>query len=108
AVVSRPMAGDAVFIADQAGLVRMPVDGTPTRVVGGADRDYGTPARPVAFDGEVYAAWLRGDGGVLWRSGSETGELTLDYGDLTLGDERRPVLSDNGSVLILNETRSGW
>lgn len=108
--VSRPAAsGDAVYLADEAGLVRVPADGSdPERVLGGAGREYGTPARPVEFGGHVYAGWLRADGGVLWESGTDTGEISLDFGGQTLGDERRPVFTANGSAMILNETRSGW
>lgn len=101
-------AGDAAYIADATGLVRVPVDDSdPERIVGGdADRDFGTPARPVVVDGEVYAGWLSADGGVLWRTGS--GEVALSFANQTLGDERRPVFVTSGSTMILNETRSGW
>src|SRR5690606_15982446 len=58
---------DALYLADEAGLVRLGADGAaPTRVVGGQARDFGTPARPTHFGGQTYAAWLRADGGVLW------------------------------------------
>ncbi|WP_417563779.1 Ig-like domain-containing protein [Microbacterium sp.] len=107
--------GDAAWIADDTGLVRLPANGgAPQRTVGGSTRDLGTPAAPVVDDGVVYAAWLGTDGGTLWRS--DSGERVLDYGTdkagqagpPTLADERRPVFAGTGSSLILNETRSGW
>jgi len=101
--------GDAAWIADDTGLVKVPVDGSdPERVVGGSGstRDLGTPARPVVDGGVVFAAWVGTDSGTLWRS--DDGEHALDFGDKTLGDDRRPVFTGTGSALILNETRSGW
>jgi len=98
---------DALYLADEAGLVRLGADGAaPTRVVGGQARDFGTPARPTHFGGQTYAAWLRADGGVLWRS--EAGEVALDFAGQSLGDERRPVFAATDAAMILNETRSGW
>ncbi|HET8926593.1 MAG TPA: Ig-like domain-containing protein, partial [Microbacterium sp.] len=109
AVARASARADALYLADEAGLVRVGADGSaPTRVLGGEARAFGTPARPVLFDGEVYAAWLRADGGVLWRSGSDAGEVALDFAGQTLGDERRPVFTATESAMILNETRSGW
>ncbi len=111
-VVGEPDArGADVYLADETGLVRVPVDGSGMDVeVGGtAGAVLGTPAEPVNHDGETFAAWLpQGEtGGVLWRSGSaET--VPLDYGGEAMPDERRPVFVAGGSTLILNETRSGW
>lgn len=102
-------AGDAAYIADEVGLVRLPVDGSaPVRLVGGKARDYGTPARPVVQAGQVFAAWLRADGGTLWRSGSGEGETALDYAGRSLADDRRPVFVGSGGAMILNDTKSGW
>lgn len=99
--------GDAAWIADDTGLVKLSADGAaPERTVGGASRDLGTPARPVVDKGVVFAAWLGTDAGTLWRS--DDGEHQLDFGGATLGDDRRPVFSGTGTALILNETRSGW
>lgn len=99
--------GDAAYIADEAGLIALPVDGTvPERVVGGEAREFGTPAVPTSADGQVFAAWLRADAGVLWRSGA--GETVIEYGGRTLGEERRPVFSASSGAMILNETRTGW
>ncbi|KRA25627.1 hypothetical protein ASD65_15285 [Microbacterium sp. Root61] len=99
--------GDAAYLADEAGLVELPVDGSPARrVVGGQGREFGTPARPTLFRGELYAAWLGPDGGTLWSA--TDGERPLDYGSSTLGDERRPVFVASSASMILNETRSGW
>ncbi|MEV4687183.1 Ig-like domain-containing protein [Microbacterium sp. LWH3-1.2] len=110
-VVGAPDAsGTAVYLADDTGLVRVPADGSAmeTPVGGGAETVLGTPAQPVAHDGETYAAWLgQGDaGGLLWRSGGTT--ATLDYGDRTIGDQPRPAFVASDSAVILNDTRSGW
>ena len=99
--------GDAAWVADQTGLVRLPVDGSaPSRAVGGGSVDRGEPARPLVRDGIVYAAWLGASGGTLWRS--DTGDRDLPYGGKSLADDRRPVFVSAGSSVILNETRSGW
>jgi hypothetical protein len=98
---------DAAWIADDAGLVRLPTGGAhPSRAVGGGDRDLGTPARPIVFDGVVHAAWLGRTSGTLWRS--DRGESELSYGGSSLSDERRPVFTASAASLILNDTRSGW
>ncbi len=102
--------GDAVFVAGETALVRIPADGSETRrIVGNGTTALGTPAKPVVHDGVVYAAWLpAGSGeGVLWDSRSEE-QIALDYGTGTLGDQRRPVFVAGESAVILNETRSGW
>lgn len=108
AVLAKPMAeGDETYLADEGGLVRIPVSGEATeRVLGGPDSDEGFPARPSAFEGVVYAAWLGGESGTLWRSGR--GETPLDYGDSRLDDTRRASFVASGSTMILNETRTGW
>ncbi|UUT35922.1 Ig-like domain-containing protein [Microbacterium elymi] len=99
--------GDAAWLADDTGLVRLPADGSaPERVVGGSTRDLGTPARPVVDDGVVFAAWLGADGGTAWNS--DAGQSDLDYADKSLADERRPVFTGTGAGLIINDTRSGW
>ena len=102
--------GDAVYVADDSVLVRVPIDGSePTVVPGTGGAGLGTPARPVARDGVVYAAWLpQGDGpGTLWNS--ETGAFEqLDYGGQSLEGERRPVFVRGAGGMILNETRTGW
>ncbi|MGC5224343.1 Ig-like domain-containing protein [Micromonospora sp. DT81.3] len=106
--LSQPVAvGEAVYIADDVGMLRVPLDGGDVeRVAGGEVRTFGQPARPLILEGEVYGAWLGQDAGVLWRSGG--GESTLDYGGQQLQDPRRPVFTVSGSTAILNETRSGW
>jgi len=110
-VVGAPVAsGDAVFLADETALVRVPADGSEIEKVFGDEdgRVIGTPAQPIVHDGEVFAAWLpQGQGdGVLWRSGSTF--VPLPYGGEELPDERRPVFVANESAVILNETLSGW
>lgn len=109
-VVAEPDAGGtAVFLADETALVRVAADATGTEtVMGGEGTVLGTPAQPIVHDGEVFAAWLpAGDGGgALWTS--HAGLTTLEYGDESLGDQRRPVFVEGDSAVILNETRTGW
>ncbi|GAA3906539.1 Ig-like domain-containing protein [Microbacterium invictum] len=108
-VLSRPAPqSGSVYLADETGLVRVPVDGDPAEpAFGDATTPRGTPARPVLRGERVYAAWLpEGEGpGTLWDS--ETAR-PLDYGGLTLPAQRRPTLVDTGDALILNDARSGW
>lgn len=107
--VSRAVAGDAVYLADESGLVRLDVaDGTAERVFGDSTTSRGTPARPVVDGETVSAAWLpEGAGpGTLWTSTG--GDVTLDYGGLTLPAQRRPTFVAAGDSLVLNDARSGW
>ncbi|MEU1971664.1 Ig-like domain-containing protein [Microbacterium sp. NPDC019599] len=99
--------GDAVYLATETGLIRVPVDGSEvTNPVGTGVQ--GTPARPIVRDGEVFAAWLpQGESeGLLWSSSN--GPKALGYGAGSLGDDRRPQLIASDEAVILNETRSGW
>jgi hypothetical protein len=110
-VVGTPDArGSSVYLADDATLVRVPVDGSDMQVEvgGGTGAVVGTPAQPVTRDGVTYAAWLgEGEtGGLLWRSGE--GTVPLEYDGQSMGDARRPVFVASDSAVILNETRSGW
>lgn len=109
-VVGRPdPQADAVYLADEVGLVRVPVDGSDIAMAFGTGSTVlGTPAQPIVRDGQVYAAWLgQGDaGGVLWTP--RGGPVSLDYGPGTLGEQRRPAFVGGGGGVILNETRSGW
>jgi hypothetical protein len=110
-VVGAPDAtGRDIYLADDTSLVRVPVDGADLDIeVGtGTGTVLGTPAQPIAHDGEVYAAWLpQGDtDGLLWRSSGDP--VALEYGGQTMPDQRRPVFVASDSAVILNETRSGW
>ena len=101
--------GTAVYLADETSLVRVPVDGSEvTTEVGDGAGVLGTPARPTAHDGEVFAAWLpQGtQDGVLWSSSG--GRSVLDYGEGALPDQRRPTFVASDDAMILNETRTGW
>ena len=101
--------GDAVYLADESGLVRVPTtDAAAERVFGDRTTSRGTPARPVVRGGVVYAAWLsEGAGpGTLWTSAG--GDVRLDYAGATLPSQRRPTFTDAGDGLVLNDTRSGW
>ena len=103
--------GDAALIADEFGLVSVKTaDGTAQRVFGSQGIGLGEPAAAMEIPGSgvLVAAWLpAGLGpGTLWRSDGTSTEL--DYGGLSLGDQRTPQLRSNGSRLILNESRSGW
>ncbi|MBF4561385.1 hypothetical protein ITJ43_04480 [Microbacterium sp. VKM Ac-2870] len=101
--------GDAVYVADDTGLVRIPVSGAGAeRVFGDSTTSRGTPARPLVRDGVVHAAWL-GEGtrgGTLWTSAG--GDVPLDYAGQGLASQRRPVFVDAGDSLVLNDARSGW
>ena len=106
--VDPPARGRDIYLADDEGMLSIPLDGGPIeREVGGEARSFGQPARPVIVGGEVYGAWLREDVGVLWDSAGG-GEVPLQYAAGTLAEARRPVFRVSGSTVILNETRSGW
>lgn len=101
--------GNAVYLADGSGLVRVPTgDAQPERVFGDRTTARGTPARPVERSGDVHAAWLpEGPGpGTLWDSTG--GDVSLDYAGESLPTQRRPVFVDAGDDLVLNDARSGW
>lgn len=99
--------GDATYLADEFGLIRLPLgDEQAKRVTGQVDRERGAPARPTAFKGVMYAAWFGTDEGTLWRAGDP--EVSLSYAGKTLDDVRVPQFAASGSQMILNETRSGW
>ncbi|MGB4779358.1 Ig-like domain-containing protein, partial [Microbacterium sp.] len=115
--VSNAAPGDAVYLADETGLVRVTVaEARAERIFGDSTTARGAPARPLVRgdardDGRgegVSAAWLpEGAGpGTLWTSTS--GDVSLDYGGLALPAQRRPVLVEAGDGLILNDARSGW
>ena len=108
-VLSRPAPdGDAVYLADEATLVRVPTgDSSAELAFGDGITQRGTPARPVLRGETVYAAWLpEGEGpGTLWDSQTAR---ALDYGGQALPAQRRPLLIDTGDALILNDARSGW
>ena len=110
AVLQRPSAtADDVLIADPNGLVAFALVGGAQRVlVKNSGRVLGAPAAPTAFQGERYAAWLpaSGSGGTLFRE--STGESTLNYGSGRLTTPALPVFRSNGSLMILNDTQSGW
>ncbi|MBA8816911.1 hypothetical protein FHX48_002004 [Microbacterium halimionae] len=100
---------DAVYLADETMLVRVPADGSDiSTAVGGGSAVLGSPAAPIVRDGVVYAAWVAGEtgGGVLWTS--DGGQVALDYNGESLGDVRRPVFVATDEAVILNEMRSGW
>ena len=44
--------------------------------------------------------------GTLWSSSE--GDVTLDFAGLSLPAQRRPVFTDAGDELVLNDARSGW
>ncbi|WP_062210435.1 Ig-like domain-containing protein [Demequina oxidasica] len=115
AILQRPSgAADAVYIADEYGIVSVPLDGSGAeRVYGSTDLALGEPAAPTENDDVMVGAWLpAGPGpGRLWDSDGKATDL--DYGDSdngggALGENRSLVLRSNGSRLIVNETRTGW
>lgn len=101
-VLQQPSArGNAVWIASNAGLVRVPLDGgKATRPVTAA----ATPAAPITVAGCTYAAW---SDGTAWRtcgSGSASGERST-LKEVPSG----AVLAfrANGDRVVLNDGRSG-
>ncbi|MFT4137113.1 Ig-like domain-containing protein [Microbacterium sp.] len=100
---------DAVHVADEIGVVRIPAGSAePETIYSGGTSSLGTPARPIVHDDAVLAAWLpEGSGpGTAWSS--RDGPERLDYGAGTLPEQRRPVLVDTGDAVVLNDARSGW
>ncbi|MDJ0376005.1 Ig-like domain-containing protein [Cryobacterium sp. PH31-L1] len=110
AVLQRPSStADDVLIADQTGLVSFALaDGARTELVGDSEAVLGAPAAPTPFKGERYAAWLpaSGAGGTLFSEGD--GESTLSYGAAPPTGDAAPAFRANESLMILNDTRSGW
>ncbi|MDJ0347734.1 Ig-like domain-containing protein [Cryobacterium sp. PH29-G1] len=110
AVLQRPSSSaDDVFIADQAGLVAFALsDGARTALVGDSETVLGVPAAPTPFHGDRYAAWLpaSGAGGTLFSE--DSGESTLSYGAVAATGDAAPAFRANESLLILNDTQSGW
>ena len=110
AVVQAPSAGgDAVYLADNSGLVSFTLDDQErTRELGEDGVDIGVPAVPTMLDTDLFAAWLPGGGagGTLWSSTAGADEL--GYGGATSGSDPLPVFQSNGSRMILNDTQSGW
>lgn len=99
---------EAVYLADETGLVEVGADGAAERIFGDSTTVRGAAARPVVRGDTVYAAWLpEGEGpGTLWSS--TDGDVALDYAGLSLGAQRRPIFTDAGDTLLLNDARSGW
>lgn len=110
AVLQRPSAtADDVLIADQTGLVAFALaDGVRTQRVGDSERVLGSPAAPTEHRGERYAAWLpaSGAGGTLFSESA--GESTLSYGAITPTGDAAPTFRVNESLMVLNDTQSGW
>ena len=110
AVLQRPSAtADDVLIADQTGLVSFALaDGARTELVGDSAAVLGAPAAPTPFRGERYAAWLpaAGTGGTLYSESA--GESTLSYGAISPNGDAAPAFRVNESLMILNDTQSGW
>ncbi|TFC31801.1 hypothetical protein E3O25_00225 [Cryobacterium sp. TMT1-3] len=116
ALLQRPSTDDDdVLIADQTGLAAFALaDGARTELVGdtalngGAGAVLGAPAAPTSYHGERYAAWLpaSGTGGTLFSESA--GESALSYGAVTPNGDAAPAFRVNESLMILNDTRSGW
>ena len=97
--------GNEAFISTASNVYRVDFGGNIKSVATGS----GTNARPVAFEGAVYSAWLNaGDGQLI---NCITGEKTeLDGFDAThaLVGSPEPVIQTNGSAAVLNDAESGW
>ncbi|MFT4231859.1 MAG: Ig-like domain-containing protein [Leucobacter sp.] len=93
-------AGDAVLVADSAGLWSLG-DGEASRI---AEAD-GIAAQPIALGAERYAAWLGQAGAVLWADG-ETRQLQLDDSVDMPGDPE-PVIRSSATSALLSEVKTG-
>ncbi|MDJ0337797.1 Ig-like domain-containing protein [Cryobacterium sp. PH31-O1] len=110
ALLQRPsVTANDVLIADQTGLVSFALsDGARTELVGDSEAVLGAPAAPTPFKGQRYAAWLpaSGTGGTLFSESA--GESALSYGTATPTGDAAPAFRANESLMILNDTQSGW
>lgn len=103
---SSTLNSESVHVAGAQGMVTVSFgDSVVTRVAEAT----GTAARPAAFKGVIYGAWLgQGNaGGTLYSSA--TGEtVPLDYNGLSLKGLPTPVLSVTDNAAVVNDTTSGW
>ncbi len=110
ALLQKPTAaGEAVFIADDTGLVSFALaDGERQRLAGQDGTLLGIPAVPTLSGGDLFAAWLPVDGtaGTLWSS--TAGIRELDFGDGSPSVDPVPVFQRAGARMILNDTQNGW
>ncbi|WP_394554651.1 Ig-like domain-containing protein [Agromyces sp. MMS24-JH15] len=96
--------GDAAYLADGRGLVRLDLEtGASERVLEAS----GVPAPPVVLADGPVAAWLGEASGTLWTP--DGGERPLEVPDdvLRQASAITPVLRTNGDRAVLNETGSG-
>ena len=104
--------GSNVYLSSLAGLQVFDVNArqlaTSVRVPGAQET-----ARPVEFNGTVFAAWLSADKG--WFFDSSRGDLQdLPFNGKTLDSQQllKPTtdlnLVSNGESAVVNETYSGW
>ena len=97
---STAAAGDAVLVADAAGLWSLQ-DGELARVAEAS----GVAAQPVSLGAERYAAWIGQDGARLW-TGDEVRQLDLDD-SVELPGDPEPVIRSSGSSALLSEVKTG-
>ncbi|MGO2746704.1 Ig-like domain-containing protein [Microbacterium sp.] len=94
--------GDAVMIADSAGLVSVNLSsGEATRIAEAS----GAPAVPVVVGSSTYAAWLDTGSGTLWADG-ETVPISVP-GDVLESASIEPVFRANGDRAVLTELGTG-
>ena len=97
--------GDAVLVADSAGLVEVPLNGSAVTRVATAQ---GTPAAPIVVDGVAYAAWISTTSASMWSSESPAVKpLEVDAQALQRQLSLSPVFRSNGDRAVLSETVTG-
>jgi hypothetical protein len=97
---SAAAAGDAVLVADAAGLWSLH-DGELVRVAEAA----GVAAQPVSLGAERYAAWIGQAGARLWAD-DEVRQLELDD-SVDLPGDPEPVIRSSGTSALLSEVKTG-
>ncbi len=103
---SSRLRSDFAYIAGSTGLASVALG---SGAVAGITQASGVAARPVSFQGAVYAAWLgeSATGGTLYSS--LTGQTTpLTYGGKALTSTPTPVINLSDSAAAVNDTTSGW
>ncbi len=103
AILQRPgPVADAVLVATESGLLRVPVaGGEPESLVDGLA---GTPTDPVALDGCAHGAWSSDHPTYVVACGAEPAQV-IDIPAATAASKL--VFRVNGHVIVLNDQRSG-
>jgi len=108
-VLQRPSAdGNRVLLADAGSLRSVSLEDGQVRTEY-SPTTAGTPALPVRWRGEDYAAWIAADGSAASLWSSATGGTALDVagGIPTEGGAPEPIFQLAGGSAVLNDTVSG-